>query len=73
MGEVASGEIGNFYENNKSLLEKPDTDENIKAFVQKETKYFGDEKNFMARFIGTRMSEQTRFDYVKKERDESTQ
>lgn len=40
IGEFGSGEVGDFYERNRSALHQPATDQNIRDWAEKETIYF---------------------------------
>lgn len=71
-GNIASGGIGNHYEEIRDgLLSLPPTDENLLALATNETVNFWNQEPGLAGVVGSLMSTESRFEILKKCRDES--
>lgn len=68
-GELSAGRIGDFYERNRDLLNKPATDEDIADFVRRENEHFRAEGNWAARAFDMVLGEGWRENRIKENRD----
>ncbi|WP_205525864.1 hypothetical protein [Pyxidicoccus trucidator] len=68
--ELFAGKIGDFYERNRDLLNKPATDENIADFVRRENEHFSAEGNWAAWAFDRVLGEGWRENQIKENRDE---
>jgi hypothetical protein len=59
VGNICAGNIGDFYESHRSMLDRPATRENIEAFTRLETDHFNAQPD-CSRTVGSAMSADTR-------------
>lgn len=70
-GNIAAGQIGEHYEEIRDgLLRKPPTDANLRELATNETINFWNKQPGLAGYVGSAMSKDSRFEILKKCRDE---
>lgn len=65
---LCAGEVGDFYQRNRTLLHRPATDENIRDWAEKETIYFKRQGGCTA-FVGRQLTVEDRVRMMKQARD----